>query len=59
MSDKQTKKERLDQERSLDEALEDTFPASDPISQQQIIIVGRAQKPSFSDAPRVKMETRS
>jgi len=36
---------RSEQERLLDQSLEETFPASDPISMQQILIVGRAQKP--------------
>jgi hypothetical protein len=43
MSNKRTKKVISEQERSLDESLEDTFPASDPVSSQQMLIVGRAQ----------------
>ncbi len=35
MNAKQTDKARSEQDRLLDEALEDTFPASDPISMQQ------------------------
>jgi hypothetical protein len=32
----------------LDEALEGTFPASDPVSVEQKVIVGRVGKSSFS-----------
>ena len=32
----------------LNEALEETFPASDPVSAEQRVIVGRVGKPSFS-----------
>jgi hypothetical protein len=32
----------------LDETLEETFPASDPVSAEQRFIVGRAGKPSSS-----------
>jgi hypothetical protein len=32
----------------LDEALEETFPASDPVSAEQRAIVGPIGKPSFS-----------
>jgi len=35
---------RVEQDRLLDEALEQTFPASDPIALQQVSIVGRASK---------------
>ncbi len=45
MNAKQTNKARSEQDRLLDEALEETFPASDPISMQQSIIVGRAERP--------------
>jgi len=30
----------------LDEALEETFPASDPVSAEQSVIAGRIRKPS-------------
>jgi hypothetical protein len=42
--DKRTSDRRSDQERLLDESLEETFPASDPISMQQALIVGRAPR---------------
>jgi len=58
MNGKQTKAAWSEQERLLDEALEDTFPASDPVSKQQIIVVGRAQRPSLDHAPRVKTQTK-
>jgi len=45
MKDKPTKETRSEQERMLDEALAETFPASDPISVQQIVIVGRVERP--------------
>ena len=35
---------RVEQDRLLDEALEQTFPASDPIALQQISIIGRENK---------------
>src|SRR5579871_2845798 len=41
-----TEEARSAQERLLDHALEETFPASDPIAMQQIVIVGRFQEPS-------------
>jgi hypothetical protein len=44
MNNKQTAKARSEQERLLDEALEETFPASDPIAMQQIITVGRTAR---------------
>jgi len=40
-----TYKERAEEERLLDEALEGTFPASDPVSMQQTVIVGRMPRP--------------
>ncbi len=46
MNAKQTDEARSEQDRLLDEALEETFPASDPITMQQTIIVGRAERPS-------------
>jgi len=39
---------RSDGDRMLDEALEETFPASDPVSAEQRLIVGRVGKPSFN-----------
>jgi hypothetical protein len=39
----------------LDEALEETFPASDPVSAEQRVVVGRPGKPSL--AGRLKKET--
>lgn len=51
MNAKQTDKARSEQERLLDEALEETFPASDPISMQQIITVGRTETRLLGDAP--------
>ena len=35
---------RVEQDRLPDEALEQTFPASDPIALQQISIIGRENK---------------
>jgi hypothetical protein len=54
MNDKQTNKARSEQERMLDEALEETFPASDPISAQQVVTVGRAKGPVIDEPSRVK-----
>jgi hypothetical protein len=45
MKDKPIKEPRSEQERLLDEALAETFPASDPISVQQIVIVGQVERP--------------
>jgi hypothetical protein len=45
MKDKPIKETRSEQERLLDEALAETFPASDPISVQQIVIVGQVERP--------------
>jgi hypothetical protein len=56
MKKKQTDKARAEQERSLDEALEETFPAIDPVSMQQIITVGRVDRPFPDGVPRVKTE---
>jgi hypothetical protein len=56
MNDKRKKKTRSEQERSLDESLEGTFPASDPVSSEQMLIVGRAPGPSGAGAPRAKTE---
>jgi hypothetical protein len=61
MKDKQTNKARAEQDwalqdRALDEALEGTFPASDPISMQQIVIVGRAGTMSRSRPARERGE---
>jgi hypothetical protein len=44
--DKRTRDPRSHQERLLDESLEETFPASDPISMEQVLIVGRAPRSS-------------
>ena len=38
------KNSRVEQDRSLDEALEQTFPASDPIAIQQAGVIGRDSK---------------
>jgi hypothetical protein len=38
----------------LDEALAETFPASDPTSMQQAVLVGRADPPAAEEAPRGK-----
>jgi hypothetical protein len=35
---------RVEQDRLLDEALEQTFPASDPIALQQISIIGKGEQ---------------
>jgi hypothetical protein len=59
MSDKRTKKPISEQERSLDESLEGTFPASDPVSSEQMLIVGRAQRSSLSGTPRPKTTSES
>jgi hypothetical protein len=59
MNDKQTDKSRSKQDRLLDEALAETFPASDPISLQQIVVVGRVDRPLLDGVPRVKTEKRS
>jgi hypothetical protein len=56
MKDKQTDKARSEQERLLDQALEETFPASDPISMQQMIIVGRIERPLLDGVARGKTE---
>jgi hypothetical protein len=45
MKDKPIKETRSEQERLLDEALAETFPASDPVSVQQIVIVGQVERP--------------
>ncbi len=59
MNAKQTDKARFEQDRLLDEALEETFPASDPISMQQSIIVGRAERPLLDGPSREKTEKRT
>jgi hypothetical protein len=59
MNDKQADKAQSERDRLLDEALEETFPASDPISMQQIIIVGRIERPSLDGIPHVKTGKRS
>ena len=59
MNAKQTDKAQSEQDRLLDEALEQTFPASDPISMQQTIIVGRAERPLLDGRSREKTEKRS
>jgi hypothetical protein len=40
---------RVEQDRLLDEALEQTFPASDPIALQQVSIIGRESKAVSAD----------
>ena len=52
MNDKLTDEARSKQDRLLDEALEETFPASDPISMQQIITVGRTERRLLDDAAK-------
>jgi hypothetical protein len=47
---------RSDGDRMLDEALEETFPASDPVSAEQRVIVGRVGKPSFSMVSHGELE---
>jgi hypothetical protein len=59
MKRKPTKQVRFEQERSLDAALEETFPASDPVAVQQTVIVGRVDRPFVDGVPRVKTEKRS
>jgi hypothetical protein len=56
MNDKQTDDARHEQDLLLDEALAETFPASDPISMQQVVIVGRVQRP-FSVASHGRRRT--
>jgi len=46
--------ERARQERLLDEALQETFPASDPVSTQQILTVGAATGPDVLRKRRPK-----
>ena len=38
------KNSRVEQDRLLDEALEQTFPASDPIAVQQASVIGKERK---------------
>ena len=45
MSTKGRNLARVEQDRLLDEALEQTFPASDPVALQQVSIIGRGSKP--------------
>jgi hypothetical protein len=59
MNAKQTNKARSEQDRLLDEAREETFPASDPISMQQTIIVGRAERSLLDGPSREKTEKMS
>jgi hypothetical protein len=54
MTRKRTDKTASEQDQGLDEALEETFPASDPISMQQILVVGRAQRPTIAVVQRPK-----
>jgi hypothetical protein len=56
MIHKQTNEARPGQDRELDQALEGTFPASDPISMQQMIIVGRVEKSSRNGVLRGEAE---
>jgi len=58
MNDKDKDRVRSEQERLLDEALEETFPASDPISMQQLITVGRVEDSSLDGSPRLKLGKR-
>lgn len=52
---------RVEQDRLLDEALEQTFPASDPIALQQVSIIGRGSKavPASKHAAKKPMGKRS
>jgi hypothetical protein len=59
MKDKQADDAGREQDRLLDEALAETFPASDPISMQQIVIVGRVQRSFFDGISRAKADKRS
>jgi hypothetical protein len=58
MKDKQTRETRSEQDRLLDQALEATFPASDPVSMQQNITVGRAERPLVAAVAPVKAAKR-
>jgi hypothetical protein len=51
MNDKQT---RSEQEQMLDEALAETFPASDPVAMQQRVIVRRVERPFAEGVSSVK-----
>ncbi len=51
MANDKADKARLEQERQLDEALQDTFPASDPISMEQHGIVGDVEPPAPDAVP--------
>lgn len=57
--DKPMSEARLERERLLDESLEETFPASDPVSMQQMLIVGRARRPFHAGTPRLKTDETS
>jgi hypothetical protein len=56
MRRKPTKQIRSEQDRLLDGALEETFPASDPVAVQQTVIVGRVDRPFLDGVPRLKTE---
>jgi hypothetical protein len=58
MKHKRASESRSEQERMLDEALAETFPASDPISMQQIVIVGEVERPLRSGGSGAKPEHR-
>jgi hypothetical protein len=47
---------RSDEDRMLDEALEETFPASDPVSAEQRVMAGRIGKPSSSTVSHGRSE---
>jgi hypothetical protein len=44
MNNKRMSELRNAQDRLLDDALADTFPASDPVSNQQIVIIGGVRR---------------
>jgi hypothetical protein len=58
MKHKRASESRSEQERMLDEALAETFPASDPISMQQIVIVGEVERPLRGGGSSAKPEHR-
>jgi hypothetical protein len=58
MKHKRASECRSEQERMLDEALAETFPASDPVSMQQIVIVGEVERPLRGSGSGAKTEHR-
>jgi hypothetical protein len=59
MKHKKPAQPRSEQDRLLDEALEETFPASDPVSMQQNITVGRGERPPIGDPRRKAADKKS